>query len=92
VPVKRPAKKPVKRQSSTTYAPKRKVDPESAEDLDVKRIKAEPDPIGSGADDDHGGSDLEGGADGGNDDDDFDSFNQGWIDFTKLYFGPLLSG
>ena len=72
VPQKRAAKKTGKRQSSNAFNQKRKVDHEDQQDVDVKRIKAEPDQSGSGVEDDNVGNDF----DAGNDDDDFDSFNQ----------------
>ena len=89
VPPKRPSRKSGKRQTnnatSTATTQKRKVvDAVDADDVDVKRIKAEPDQSGSGNDDDNGATDF----DAGNDDDDFESFHP----FDADESGPGTSG
>ena len=71
--------------TSTATTQKRKVvDVVDADDVDVKRIKAEPDQSGSGNDADSGATDF----DAGNDEDDFESFHP--FDADKL--GPGTSG
>ncbi len=49
----------------------------------MKRIKAEPDQSGSGLEDDNGATDFDV---GNNDDDEFDSFNQGPVSNNFLSF------